>query len=149
MNMQNWVWGLSPSQPELLEGQFYNKGLSLLPPCPFPGPRCFILASSSSAPALHSTAAAPTGPAPHFLAFPSLLSCLTPHRCLSLLLPGGPLMQESSGAPPPSLPGPCRMGVGELRGRVLVSWKIPAAAKVSVCRHSLACSQACFRAQLL
>lgn len=30
-----------------------------------------------------------------------------------------------------------------------MSWKIPAAAKVSVCRHSLACSQACLRAQLL
>lgn len=30
-----------------------------------------------------------------------------------------------------------------------MSWKIPAAAKVSVCRHSLDCSQACLRAQLL
>lgn len=39
--------------------------------------------------------------------------------------------------------------MGELKGRVLVSWKIPAAAKVSVCRHSLAYSQACLRAQLI
>lgn len=31
---------------------------------------------------------------------------------------------------------------------MLVSWKIPAAAKVSVCRHSLAWSQACLSGQL-
>lgn len=53
--------------------------------------------------------------------------------------------------PPPPLPSPTfprPTGLRELRGRVLVSWKIPAAAKVSVCRHSLAWSQACLPGQL-
>ena len=48
--------------------------------------------------------------------------------------------------PPPQ----AHMGLGgvEEGGAVLVSWKIAAAAKVSVCRHSLAWSQACLPGQL-
>lgn len=77
MSTQNWVWGLSPCRPELLQGQFCSKAPVSLP-CPFPGPLGFISASPFSAPAPHSTAAALSLPVPDFPMSPSLLSCLSP-----------------------------------------------------------------------